>query len=61
MDKNFDQPIFAKFAAVRVENLPYILETCSRGPRPIRLCVKKTKNFGQVQQPRTWRVKWTKF
>ena len=31
-----------------------MLETCKGGPRPIRLCVEKTKNFGQIQQPRTW-------
>ena len=24
-----------------------MLETCSGGPRPIRLCVEKTKNFDQ--------------
>ena len=37
-----------------------MLETCRGGPRPIRLCVEKTKNFGQIQPPRIWRVKWTK-
>ena len=37
-----------------------MLETCSGGPRPIRLCVEKTKNFNQIQPPRTWRQKWTK-
>ena len=26
-----------------------MLETCRGGPRPIRLCVEKTKNFGQIQ------------
>ena len=26
-----------------------MLETCSGGPRPIRLCVEKTKNFDQIQ------------
>ena len=24
---------------------PYMLETCRGGPRPIRLCAEKTKNF----------------
>ena len=28
-----------------------MLETCRGGPRPIRLCVEKTKNFGQIQPP----------
>ena len=36
-----------------------MLETCRGGARPIRLCVEKTKNFGQIQLPRTWRPKWT--
>ena len=35
-----------------------MLETCREGPRPIRLCVEKTKNLGQIQPPRTWRPKW---
>ena len=30
-----------------------MLETCRGGPRPIRLCVEKTINFGQIQPPRT--------
>ena len=25
-----------------------MLQTCRGGPRPIRLCVEKTKNFGQL-------------
>ena len=29
-----------------------MLETCRGGPRPIRLCVEKTKNFGQIQKLR---------
>ena len=33
-----------------------MLETCRGGPRPIRLCVEKTKSFGQIQPPRTWSV-----
>ena len=36
-----------------------MLETCRGGPRPIRLCVEKTKNFGQIQPPGTWRPKLT--
>ena len=36
-----------------------MLETCRGGTRPIRLCVEKTKNFGQIQPPQTWREKWT--
>ena len=36
-----------------------MLEICMGGPRPIRLCVEKNKNFGQIQPPRTWRPKWT--
>ena len=59
MDPNFDRLVFSKFEAPWVEDLPYMLETCRGGPRPIRLCVEKTKNFGQIQQPRTWRPKWT--
>ena len=57
MDPNFDRPVFPKFEAPWVEDLPYMLETCRGGPRPIRLCVEKTKNFGQIQPPRTWRPK----
>ena len=52
-------PFFPKFAAPWVEDLPFMLETCRGGPRPIKLCVEKTKNFGQIQPPRTWRPKWT--
>ena len=59
MDPNFDRPVFPKFEAPWVEDLRYMLETCRGGPRPIRLCVAKTKNFGQVKPPRTWRPKWT--
>ena len=36
-----------------------MLETCRGGPRPIRLCVEKTKNFYQIKPLRTWRKKWT--
>ena len=52
MDKNFDRPDFLKFEAPRVEGLPYRLETCRAGPRPISLCVEKTKHVDQIQQPR---------
>ena len=41
MDKNFDLPNFPKFEAPRVEGLPYRLDTCRAGPRPISLCVEK--------------------
>ena len=59
MDPNFDRPVFPKSEAPWVEDLRYMLETCRGGPRPIRLCVEKTKNFGQIQPPRGWRPKWT--
>ena len=59
MDPNFDRPVFPKFEAPWVEDLPDTLETCRGGPRPIRLCAEKTKNFRQIQPPRTWRPKWT--
>ena len=59
MDPNLDLPVFPKFEEPWVEDLPYLLETCRGGPRPIRLCVEKTKYFGQIQPPRTWRPKWT--
>ena len=59
MDPNFDRPRFDKFEVPLVEVLQYMLETCRGGPSPIRLCVEKTKNFGQIQPPRTWRPKWT--
>ena len=36
-----------------------MLEICMGGPRPIRLCVEKTKTFGQSQPPWTWTPKWT--
>ena len=42
MDENFDRPIFTKFEAPSVVGLPYMLEICRGGPRPIRLCVEKT-------------------
>ena len=40
--------------------LPYMLETCRGGPRPVRLRVEQTKNFGQIRPLRTCRQKWTK-
>ena len=60
MDQNFDQVVSQKFEAHWVEGLPYMLENCREGSRPIRLCVEKTKNFDQFRPPRTWRQKWTK-
>ena len=60
MDQNFDRPVFDKFEAPSVEDLPYMIETCGGGPRPIKLCVEKTNNFNQIQPPTTWRQKWTK-
>ena len=42
MMQNFDWLLFPKFEAPGVGDLPYMLENCSRGPRPIRLCVEKT-------------------
>ena len=59
MDPNFDRPVFPKFEAPFVEDLPYMLETCRAGNTRIRLCVEYTKNFGQIQPPQTWRSKWT--
>ena len=55
MDQNFDRPLFPRFEAPCVGGLPYMLETCRSGTRPVRWCAKKTKNFGQIQQPRTCR------
>ena len=37
-----------------------MLETCRGGPRPVRFCVEKTKNFDQIQPPLTCRQKWAK-
>ena len=54
----FDRPVFPKFKAPWVEDLPYMLETCRGRPIPIILCVEKTKYFGQIQPPRTWRPNW---
>ena len=60
MEQNFDRPVSNKFEAPWVEAPAYMLETCREGPRPIRLCVEKTKNVDQIQPPRTWMQKWTK-
>ena len=60
MDQKFDRPISPKFEAPWVEGLQYMLETCREDPRPIRLCVEKTKNSDQIQPLRTWSQKWTK-
>ena len=59
MDPNFERPVFPKFEAPWVADLPYMLETCRGGRRPNRLCVEKTKHSGQIQPPRTWKPKWT--
>ena len=37
-----------------------MLRNCGRGPRPIRLCVEKIKNFDEIWQRRTCRKKWGK-
>ena len=42
MGQNFDRPLFPKFEAPGVGDLPYMLENCRRLLRPIRLCVEKT-------------------
>ena len=42
MGQNFDRPLFPKFEAPLVGDLPYMLKNCGGGPRPIRLCVEKT-------------------
>ena len=60
MDQNCDRPDFPKFEAPPVEGLSYRLETCRAGPRPISLCVEKTKNVDKIHPPRRWRQKWTK-
>ena len=44
MDQNFNRPLFPKFEAPLVGCLPYMLEICRGGPRPVRLCIEKTKN-----------------
>ena len=41
MGQNLDGPLFPKFEASSVGDLPY-LKNCGGGPRPIRLCVEKT-------------------
>ena len=42
MGQNFDRPLFPKFETPLVGDLPYMVENCGRGPRPIRFCVEKT-------------------
>ena len=37
-----------------------MLETCRGGPRPVKLCVEKTKNVGQIQPLWNCRQKWAK-
>ena len=60
MGQNFDPPLFRKFKAPWVGDLPYMLKNCGRGLRPIRLCVEKTQNFDEIQQRRTCKQKWAK-
>ena len=60
MGQNFDRPLFIKFEAPWVGDLPYMLKNCVRGPRPIRLCVEKTYNFDEIQQRQTCKQKWAK-
>ena len=60
MGRNFDRPLFPKFEAPSVGDLPYMLKNCGGGPRPIRLCVEKTQNFDEMQQRPTCRQKWAK-
>ena len=43
MGQNFDRPLFPKFEAPYVGDLPYMLKNCGGGPRPIRLCVEDLK------------------
>ena len=42
MGENSDPPLFPKFEAPSIGEVPYILKNCRGGPRPIRLCVEKT-------------------
>ena len=58
--QNVDRSLFPKFEAPLVGDLPYMLKNCGRGPRPIRMCVEKTKNFDEIRQRRTCRQKWGK-
>ena len=37
-----------------------MLKNCWGGPRFIRLCVEKTKNFDEIQHSRTCKQKWAK-
>ena len=60
MGQNFDRPLFPKFEAPGVGDLPYMFKNCGGGPRPIRLCVEKTLNFDEIQQRRTCKQKWAK-
>ena len=60
MGQNFDRPLFPKFEAPWLVDLPYMIKNCGPGPRPIRLCVEKTYNFDEIQQRRTCKQKWAK-
>ena len=42
MGQNFEPPLFHKFEAPWVGDMPYMLKNCEGCPRPIRLCVEKT-------------------
>ena len=42
MGQYLDRPLFPKFKAPRVGDLPYMFKNCGGGPKPIRLCVEKT-------------------
>ena len=61
MEKIFYRPIFPLFDEPWVGGLPYMRETWREGPGPISLSVEKTKNFDQVQPPRSSWPKWNKF
>ena len=43
MGQNFDWPLFPKFEAPRVGDLPYMLKNCGGGPRPIGCVLKRLK------------------
>ena len=60
MDQVFGTPVFPKFEAPSEGGLPYMMDTCREGPRPISLHVEKTPNFDQVLPQRPFRPKWTK-
>ena len=57
MDQIFDWPFLPKFEAPSEGGLPYMLDTCTEGPRPISLHVEKIQNFNQVLPPLPGRPK----